>query len=147
MFFSEIAIKLSKSPYFFNIFRNFSFLNRTLGLRKSFLNQTTYVLKNRLQQQSFLNQDSFLNRAFLNRDSTVYTRCHQLYSFSQLFTIFNHFMPTYSFIFLYLASKISLKFREGFLYHHLSKWFVHCSVQKGHIFFFKIFNSQLTIMM
>ena len=72
-FFSEIALKLSKSPYFFYIFTNFSFLNRTLGLRKSFLNQTTYVLKNRLYQQSFLNRDSFLNRAFLNRDSTVLT--------------------------------------------------------------------------
>jgi hypothetical protein len=46
--FSEIALKLSKSSYFFNIFGNFSFLNRTLGLRKSFLNQTTYVLKNPL---------------------------------------------------------------------------------------------------
>ena len=47
-FFSEIALKLSKSPYFFNIFGNFSFLNQTLGLRKSFLIQTTYVLKYRL---------------------------------------------------------------------------------------------------
>ena len=45
-FFSEIALKLSKSPYFFNISKKFSLLNRTLGLRKSFLNQTTYVLKN-----------------------------------------------------------------------------------------------------
>ena len=70
-FFSEIALKLSKSRYFFNIFRNCSFLNQTLGLRKSFLNQTTYVLKNRLHQQSFLNRDSFLNQAFLNRDSTL----------------------------------------------------------------------------
>ena len=69
--FSEMALKLSKTPYFLNIFRNFSFLNRTLGLRKSFLNQTTYVLKNWLYQQSFLNRDSFLNQAFLNRDSTV----------------------------------------------------------------------------
>ena len=63
--------KIVKKSLFFNIFGNFSFLNRTLGLRKSFLNQTTYVLKNWLYQQSFLNQDSFLNRAFLNRDSTV----------------------------------------------------------------------------
>ena len=47
-FSSEIALKLSKSPYHFYIFRKFSFLNRTLGLRKSFLNQTTYVLKNGL---------------------------------------------------------------------------------------------------
>ena len=54
---------------------NFSFLNQTLGLRKSFLNQTTYELKNRLYQQSFLNRDSFLNQAFLNRDSTVHTDC------------------------------------------------------------------------
>ena len=63
--------KIVKKSLFFNIFRNFSFLNRTLGLRKSFLNHTTYVLKNRLYQQSFLNRDSFLNQAFLNRDSTV----------------------------------------------------------------------------
>ena len=70
-FLSEIHLKLSKRSLFFNIFRNFSFLNRTLGLRKSFLNQTTYVLKNRLYQQSFLNRDSFLNRAFLNRELTV----------------------------------------------------------------------------
>ena len=41
-FFFEIALKLSRSPYVFNIFGKFSFLN-----------QTTYVLKNR---------DSFLNR-------------------------------------------------------------------------------------
>ena len=67
----QIAIKLPKSPYFFNFLKKKSFLNRTLGLRKSFLNQTTCVLKNRLYQQSSLNQDSFLNQAFLNRDSTV----------------------------------------------------------------------------
>ena len=57
---------------------NISFLNRTLGLRKSFLNQTTYVLKNRLYQQSLLNRDSFLNQAFLNRDSTVFVYIEQL---------------------------------------------------------------------
>ena len=62
IFFSEIALKSSKRPHLFNIFKTFCFLNRTLGLRKSFLNQTTYLLKNR---------DSFLNQAFLNRDSTV----------------------------------------------------------------------------
>ena len=54
----EIALKLSESPYFLNIFGNFSFLNPTLGLWKYFLNQTTCVLKNELQQQSFLNWDS-----------------------------------------------------------------------------------------
>ena len=31
--------KCQKNPYFFNIFGNVSFLNRTLGLRNSFLNQ------------------------------------------------------------------------------------------------------------
>ena len=41
-FFFEIALKLFRSPYVFNIFGKFSFLN-----------QATYVLKNR---------DSFLNR-------------------------------------------------------------------------------------
>ena len=71
IFFFWNCSKIVKKSLFFNIFRNFSFLNQTLGLRKSFLNQTTYVLKNRLYQQSFLNRDSFLNRAFLNRDSTV----------------------------------------------------------------------------
>jgi hypothetical protein len=43
-FSSKIALKLSKSPYSLNIFEFFSFLNRTLGLRKYFLNKTTYVL-------------------------------------------------------------------------------------------------------
>ena len=71
IFFFWNCSKIVKKSLFFNIFRIFSFLNRTLGLRKSFLNRTTYVLKNRLYQQSFLNRDSFLNRAFLNRDSTV----------------------------------------------------------------------------
>ena len=47
-----------------------SFVNRTLGFRKSFLNQT-YVLKFLLLQQSFLNQDSFLIRSFLNQDLYV----------------------------------------------------------------------------
>ena len=47
--------KIAKKSLFFNNFGNFSFLNQTLGLRKS-----------------FLNRDSFLNRAFLNQDSTVY---------------------------------------------------------------------------
>ena len=71
-FFFWNCSKIVKKSLFFNIFRIFSFLNRTLGLRKSFLNQTTYVLKNRLYPQSFLNRDSFLNRAFLNQDSTVH---------------------------------------------------------------------------
>ena len=44
----KIALKLPKSPNFFHFLEKKSFLNRTLGLRKSFLNQTTYVLKNRL---------------------------------------------------------------------------------------------------
>ena len=73
-FFSLNCSKIIKKSLFFIIFGIFSFLNQTLGLRKSFLNQTTYVLKNRLYQQSFLNRDSFLNRAFLNRDSTVLFR-------------------------------------------------------------------------
>ena len=67
----KIALKLSKSPYFFHFLEKKSFLNQTRVLRKSFLNQATYVLKNRLYPQSFLNRDSFLNQAFLNRDSTV----------------------------------------------------------------------------
>ena len=58
-----------------NIFRNFPFLNRILGLRQSFSNQTTYLLKNQLWQQIFLNWDSFLNRAFLNQDWTACISC------------------------------------------------------------------------
>ena len=58
----KMALKFPKSPYFFHFFGKKSFLNQTLGLRKSFLNKTTYVLKNK----SFLNRDSFLNQAFLN---------------------------------------------------------------------------------
>ena len=38
--------KITKKSLFFPLFGKKSFLNRTLGLRKSFLNQTTYVLKN-----------------------------------------------------------------------------------------------------
>ena len=40
--------KIVRKYHFFSIFETFSFLNQTLGFRKSFLNQTTYVLKNRL---------------------------------------------------------------------------------------------------
>ena len=38
--------KIAKKSLFFPLLGKKSFLNRTLGLRKSFLNQTTYVLKN-----------------------------------------------------------------------------------------------------
>ena len=63
-FFSEIALKLSKSSFFFNICGIYSFLNRTLGLRKSFLNQT-YVLKKLVVATIFLKSRFFLKSNFL----------------------------------------------------------------------------------
>ena len=68
-FFLWNCSNIVKKSLFLDIFRNLSFLNRTLGLRKSLLNQTTYVQKNRLCQQSFLNRNFFLTQAFLYRDS------------------------------------------------------------------------------
>ena len=41
----KIALKSPESPCFFHFLEKKSFLNGTLGLRKSFLKQTTYVLK------------------------------------------------------------------------------------------------------
>ena len=60
-FFFGNCSKIVKKSLFLEFFGNFSFLNWTLGLRKSFLYQTTYVLKCCLLKQSFLYQDSFLN--------------------------------------------------------------------------------------
>ena len=62
---------VKKHPIFLNISVKFSFLNRTLGLRKSLIIQTTYVLKIWLFQQFSLNRDFFLNHSFFNRDSSV----------------------------------------------------------------------------
>ena len=51
---SQMLKRKRKNPKNYPKFTKFStffkktFLNRTLGLRKSFLNQTSYVLKNRL---------------------------------------------------------------------------------------------------
>ena len=69
------TLKSPKSPYFFHFWeKRKSFLNRTLGLRKSFFNQTTYVLK-----KSFINRDSFLNRAFLNQERMCICRIVDMY--------------------------------------------------------------------
>ena len=75
---------MSKNTIFFNIFGKISFLNWTLGLRKSFLNQTTYLLRFWLLQQSYLNRDSFLNRSFLNRDILVYSYVYINFSFDSI---------------------------------------------------------------
>ena len=65
IFFFWNCSKIFKKFLFFNIFGNFSFLNRTLGLRKSFLNQTTYVLKKLVVPTIFLISRFFLKSGFL----------------------------------------------------------------------------------
>ena len=62
----KLGILPQKTPYFKNIFKHFSFLNQTLGIRKSSLNQTTYLCTKILVVATiFLISRFFLKSQFL----------------------------------------------------------------------------------